>query len=178
MANRRTITLLAVQRNPFMNRLPTLAAAAALCAFTMSAMAQATAPAAKAAAKPAAAKPAPKPAAKTATKAKAVAAPAAVAALSATQLETAKRVNTGKADCEFDQQVSVDAIDGKPGMFKVDFKKQSFTMVPEDTTTGAVRLEDKKNGVMWLQIANKSMLMNSKVGQRMVDNCKHASQKS
>jgi hypothetical protein len=161
-----------------MNRLSTLAAAAALCAFSVSAMAQATAPApAKPAAKPAAAKPAAKPTAK----AKAAAAPAAAAAavaLSATQLETAKRVNTGKADCEFDQQVSVDAIDGKPGMFKVGFKNQSFTMVPEDTTTGAVRLEDKKNGVMWLQISNKSMLMNSKVGQRMVDNCKHASQKS
>ena len=153
-----------------MNRLSNLAAAVALCAFTLSAMAQATAPAAKTAPKPAAAKPA--------AKAKAVAAPAAMAALSASQLETAKRVNTGKADCEFDQHVSVDAIDGKPGMFKVDFKKQSFTMVPEDTTTGAVRLEDKKNGVMWLQISNKSMLMNSKVGQRMVDNCKHASQKS
>jgi hypothetical protein len=161
-----------------MNRLSTLAAAAALCAFSVSAMAQATAPApAKPAAKPAAAKPAAKPTAK----AKAAAAPAAAAAavaLSATQLETAKRVNTGKADCEFDQQVSVDAIDGKPGMFKVGFKNQSFTMVPEDTTTGAVRLEDKKNGVMWLQISNKSMLMNSKVGQRMVDNCKHANQKS
>ena len=161
-----------------MNRLSTLAAAAALCAFSIGTMAQATAPApAKPAAKPAAAKPAAKPTAKP----KAAAAPAAAAAvvaLSATQLDTAKRVNTGKADCEFDQHVSVDAIDGKPGMFKVGFKNQSFTMVPEDTTTGAVRLEDKKNGVMWLQISNKSMLMNSKVGQRMVDNCKHANQKS
>ena len=51
-------------------------------------------------------------------------------------------------------------------------------MTPEHTTTGAVRLEDKKNGMMWLQIANKSMLMNSKIGQRMVDNCVHPSQKT
>jgi hypothetical protein len=32
--------------------------------------------------------------------------------------------------------------------------------------------------MMWLQIANKSMLMNSKIGQRMVDNCVHPSQKT
>jgi hypothetical protein len=161
-----------------MNRLSAIAAAAALCAFTVSAMAQATAPA-KPAAKPAASKPAA--AKKPAPKAKGAAAPVAAAAavtLSASQLETAKRVNTGKADCELNQQVSVDPIDGKPGMFKVGHKNQSYTMVPEDTTTGAVRLEDKKNGVMWLQIGTKSMLMNSKVGQRMVDNCVHPSQKS
>ena len=162
-----------------MQRLSQLAAAAVLSAFAAGAMAQAAAPAAaKPAAKPAA-KAAAKPAAKPAPKAKtaAAAAPAAVA-LTDAQLETAKRVNTGKSDCEFNQQVNVDAIDGKPGMFKVGFKNQNFTMVPENTTTGAVRLEDKKNGVMWLQIGNKSMLMNSKAGQRMVDNCVHPNQKS
>ena len=51
-------------------------------------------------------------------------------------------------------------------------------MVPESTPTGAVRLEDKKAGVVWLQIANKSMLMNAKVGQRMVDACQHAEQRA
>jgi hypothetical protein len=31
---------------------------------------------------------------------------------------------------------------------------------------------------MWLQIANKSMLMNSRAGQRMVDNCVHPGQRA
>jgi hypothetical protein len=51
-------------------------------------------------------------------------------------------------------------------------------LAPEPTTTGAVRLEDKKNGLVWIQIANKSMLMNAKIGQRLVDNCVHPSQQS
>ena len=46
------------------------------------------------------------------------------------------------------------------------------------TLTGAVRLEDKAAGVMWLQIPAKSMLMNVKVGQRMVDGCQHATQRA
>ncbi|HVQ04137.1 MAG TPA: hypothetical protein VMT14_11505, partial [Burkholderiaceae bacterium] len=46
------------------------------------------------------------------------------------------------------------------------------------TSTGALRLEDKKAGIVWLQIPSKSMLMNSKVGQRMVDNCLHPEQRA
>jgi len=100
-----------------------------------------------------------------------------VQAISANQLAIASRVLTGNAQCEFNQQVSVQAIEGKPGVFKVAFKNQTFTMVPEETTTGAVRLEDKKAGVVWLQIPSKSMLMNAKIGQRMVDACTLAAQR-
>ncbi len=97
--------------------------------------------------------------------------------LSPEQLANAERVLTGKMDCEFDQSVDISA-GAKPGYFTVAFKGKKYTLTPEATTTGAVRLEDKKAGIVWLQIANKSMLMNSKVGQRMVDNCVHPSQKS
>lgn len=94
------------------------------------------------------------------------------------QLDIAARVLTGKADCEFDQAVDVQPIEGRPGFFKVGYKNASYTMTPEETTTGAVRLEDKKAGVMWLQIPSKSMLMNSKIGQRMVDACMHSEQRA
>jgi len=100
------------------------------------------------------------------------------AALSAEQLSTADRVLTGQSRCEFDQSVNVAAVPNQKGWFNVEHKGKSYLMAPEATTTGAVRLEDKKNGMMWLQIANKSMLMNSKIGQRMVDNCVHPSQRT
>lgn len=94
------------------------------------------------------------------------------------QLSAAMRVLTGDADCEFNQKVIVNAVEGKPGHFNVGFKKVVYRMVPQETTTGAVRLEDKKAGVMWLQIPTKSMLMNAKVGQRMVDACTHSEQRA
>jgi len=103
---------------------------------------------------------------------------AAAQALTPTQLDVARYVHTGKAECEFNQSVSVDAIDGRPGHFNLAYKNHKYTMVPEETTTGAVRLQDRKAGVVWLQIANKSMLMNSKIGQRMVDGCTHAQQRA
>ena len=99
-------------------------------------------------------------------------------ALSQDQLVTADRVLLGQSRCEFDQSVNVAAVPGQKGWFNVEYKGKSYLMAPEHTTTGAVRLEDKKAGMMWLQIANKSMLMNSKIGQRMVDNCVHPGQKA
>jgi hypothetical protein len=97
--------------------------------------------------------------------------PAAAAALSTGQMEAAERVFTGTAQCEFGEKVQVTADDGKPGHFVLKHGSSTYHLVPETTTTGAVRLEDKPKGIMWLQIPSKSMLMNSKIGQRMVDNC-------
>jgi len=93
------------------------------------------------------------------------------------QLEAANRVLTGSADCEFRQTVQLTAIDGRAGHFKLVFGKLSYTLVAQETTTGAVRLEDHKAGVVWLQIPAKSMLLNTKVGQRMVDSCVHEQQR-
>jgi len=99
-------------------------------------------------------------------------------AISAAQLDIAARVLTGRADCEYNQAVDIDAMPEKPGMFKVRFKELSYLMVPEETSTGAVRLFDKKAGVVWLQIPAKSMLLNNRAGQRLVDRCTLAEQRA
>jgi hypothetical protein len=52
---------------------------------------------------------------------------------------------------------------------KVD--KQTYHLTPVETSTGVIRLEDKKAGAVWLQLANKSMLMNQKIGRRLADEC-------
>jgi len=98
--------------------------------------------------------------------------------VSEAQLQIADRVLTGDAACEFNQTVSVLPISGQPGHFKLTYKQASYTVVPEETTSGAIRLEDKKAGIVWLQIPSKSMLMNARAGQRMVDGCMHAEQRA
>jgi hypothetical protein len=98
--------------------------------------------------------------------------------LTPAQIEAANRVMTGTAQCEFNQQVVVQPVEGRPGHFKLAFKNVSYNMVPEETTTGAVRLEDKRAGVVWVQIPAKSMLLNAKAGQRMVDACQQSQQRA
>lgn len=98
--------------------------------------------------------------------------------ITAGQMDVANRVLTGRADCEFGQHVNVDAHPSAAGHFKLSFKNATYTMVPQETTSGAVRLEDKKNGIVWIQIPAKSMLMNAKIGQRMVDSCMQSEQRA
>lgn len=107
----------------------------------------------------------------------ALAGPAALAAdLTPGQLDAAARVYQGEARCDMQDSVQLRAIDGRPGHFELLHKKARYTLVPEETKTGAVRLEDRQAGIVWLQIPAKSMLLNAKLGQRVADGCKHAQQ--
>lgn len=101
---------------------------------------------------------------------------AAEAALTPEELATAEKVYTGKIACELGAFVNVEADAKNPGYFDVTGKGFKFHMAPVESRTGAIRLEDGKSGAVWIQIANKSMLMNQKLGQRMADECMSSEQ--
>ena len=101
---------------------------------------------------------------------------AAEAALTPEQLEIAQLVYTGHLPCELGASVQLEADPQSPGYFNLRLLKQRFRMVPVATTTGAVRLEDERSGSVWLQLANKSMLMNQKQGKRVADECQSPQQ--
>lgn len=94
------------------------------------------------------------------------------------QLAAAERTYFGSYSCEFDQTLSIAMNPKAPGYVDVDFKKQVYTMKPVLSTTGALRLEDVKGRALMIQIANKSMLMDVKAGQRLVDDCMHERQRT
>ena len=91
--------------------------------------------------------------------------------LTETDLAVAQRVHTGRIQCELGADVTVTPDPNKPGFFTVSTKGARFRMHPVESRTGAIRLEDGKAGAMWLQLGNKSMLMNQKQGIRMADEC-------
>lgn len=101
---------------------------------------------------------------------------AAEEALSPEELAIAERVHVGRIACELGQFVTVSADPAAPGRFSVEGKGFKYRMSPVATTTGAIRLEDPRGGAVWLQIANKSMLMDQKRGQRLADECMSAEQ--
>ena len=154
-----------------------LSFAAALClAVAVPAAAQTAAPAEKP--KPVAKAPAKKSADNTnrtnlKTTAKNVAAgiEAAEQALTPDELAIAERVHVGSLPCELGASVSLKPDGTAPGYFDVQGKNFKYRMFPVATTTGAIRLEDRKAGAVWLQLANKSMLMNQKQGVRLADEC-------
>lgn len=96
---------------------------------------------------------------------------AARTAVSPEELAIAERVYVGQIGCELGATVSVIADPVAPGHFHVGGKGFKYHMAPVVTSTGTVRLEDPVGGAVWLQIANKSMLMDQKRGQRLADEC-------
>ena len=96
---------------------------------------------------------------------------AADAALTPGELAIADQVHVGLLPCELGQSVTITPDAKSPGYFDVSTKGKKYRMFPVETSTGAVRLEDKKAGAVWIQVSNKSMLMNHKIGQRLADEC-------
>jgi hypothetical protein len=87
-----------------------------------------------------------------------------------------ERVSLGNVACELGARVSLTMSIEQPGRFVLEHNQRRFHMVATPTTTGAVRLEDAAQGAVWLQLANKSMLMDQKNGRRLADACMNAAQ--
>ena len=100
------------------------------------------------------------------------------------QLALANRVSLGKMPCELATFVVVKPDPVGPGRFLLELGYQNaaqkvskkFSMVPVVSLTGALRLEDQTAGAVWIQLGNKSMLMDQKAGHRLADACVSADQ--
>jgi hypothetical protein len=97
--------------------------------------------------------------------------PLATVVLSPEQLIIGNKVLVGKINCELAVVVTMTPDAQSPGRFFLEIGNKRHVMVPVVTSTGAVRLEEESSGAVWLQLGNKSMLMNQKEGKRMADEC-------
>ena len=87
------------------------------------------------------------------------------------QIDAAQRVYYGVYDCETNQKVDITADSKHEHYVEVKHLKSVYVMKPVLSTTGAIRLEDVRGEALMVQIAAKSMLLNVKTGQRIVDAC-------
>lgn len=92
------------------------------------------------------------------------------------QLRIAEQVFTGVIACDLNAQVKLTANVPTPGRFLLQVGDEQQILTPAVTTTGAVRLESKWSGAVWIQVANKSMLINDISGTRLADGCMHQEQ--
>jgi len=114
-----------------------------------------------------------KPSAKPAAKGKAAPAPAVFSVPDAQpdQVKAAELVFYGPYDCEFQQTVSITQSPKYSGYVDVKHGAKAWLMKPVLSSTGAIRLEDVRGETLMVQIASKSMLLNVKSAQRIVDDC-------
>ena len=87
------------------------------------------------------------------------------------QVEAAERVYYGVYDCEFKQTVAIGKSEKFPAYVNLRHGKTAYIMKPVLSSTGAIRLEDIRGETLMVQISSKSMLLNVKTAQRIVDDC-------
>lgn len=85
-------------------------------------------------------------------------------------------VYRGIAQCEFNTNIGVYDHPQRPGSYIIQYNNRQYEMEMQKTSTGAVRLENARYGLVWIQIPSKSMLLNAQLGQRIADQCRHRDQ--
>lgn len=91
--------------------------------------------------------------------------------LSERDLGVAARVHVGTFPCDLGSTVRLEPDTQANGFFHLHLNKDRYRMHPVESRTGAIRLEDPVQGVVWIQLGNKSMLMSQKLGRRLADEC-------
>mgnify|MGYP006288174725 CR=1 FL=1 len=98
--------------------------------------------------------------------------PAAVPAQPAAVQQAVGEVWAGAYHCEHAEKVSLRPGHG-PEQVELQWKNQRWQMQRIDSRSGAMRLEDATARMVWIQLPNKSMLLDQRQGRRLLDECQH-----
>lgn len=98
------------------------------------------------------------------------------APMSHLEYQVSQTVEVGYFPCSHGRQVLLEHDPHAPGMFKMQFGRNTFRLRPVTTSTGAVRLEDSRQQMVWIQLGNKSMLFDHGAQSRVADECLSPSQ--
>ncbi len=79
-------------------------------------------------------------------------------------------------DCELGNKLTIFRNQEDNKHIALRFKKQLRRLVRVETTTGANRFENSKNGWVWIDIPAKGMLLDSKKGQQLANECRNPEQ--
>lgn len=74
--------------------------------------------------------------------------------------------------CELGKKITVYSKADQQDTITLRWDNKNHTLMREATTTGAHRFEDKKAGLVWINIPAKGMLLDSKQGRQLANECK------
>lgn len=79
-------------------------------------------------------------------------------------------------DCELGNKLTIYTSANDDNQITLHWKKRLHHMTRVTTTTGAQRFEDQKQGLVWIGIPAKGMLLDSKKGQQLANECRSPAQ--
>ena len=79
---------------------------------------------------------------------------------------------SGTYHCEHEQNVEVqrDAVD--PNLIRINWDGRQYGLTRHDSYSGLPRFEDRGNGLLWIDLPWKSVLLDTSNGQPLANECK------
>ena len=74
--------------------------------------------------------------------------------------------------CESGKRISVQGNQQTDSTISLRWQGQMYHLLRVGTSTGAHRFEDVISGLVWISIPSKAMLLNSKLGEPVANECK------
>ncbi len=74
--------------------------------------------------------------------------------------------------CELGNSVTIINVAGQRDQVNLRWRGQTHRMIRVNTTTGANRFENKASGLVWIDIPTKGILLNSRSGRQLANECK------
>ena len=87
------------------------------------------------------------------------------------QQSTGFQIKTGSYTCELGRSIEVKRVADDHSSVVVRHDNKDYTLKSIDTSSGALRFEDAKNGRAWVVIVGNSMFLDAKRGQRLANAC-------
>lgn len=85
------------------------------------------------------------------------------------------KLASGTYRCEMGKKVEIQRDARNPDSIKVSWQGNRHTLQRYDSTSGLPRYEDRQNGLVWIDLPWKSVLMDAKTGSPIANECKAAS---
>ena len=85
------------------------------------------------------------------------------------------KLASGTYRCEMGKKVEIQRDARNPDSLKVSWQGNRHTLQRYDSTSGLPRYEDRQNGLVWIDLPWKSVLMDAKTGSPLANECKAAS---
>ncbi len=84
------------------------------------------------------------------------------------------RAKPGVFTCELGRQVLIKEVANDSNSMIVNWQKRDITLRGGHTASGALRYEDARTGLAWIIIVGKAMLLDTRKGQQLANECKPA----
>ncbi|MEZ5650560.1 MAG: hypothetical protein R3E87_08430 [Burkholderiaceae bacterium] len=84
-------------------------------------------------------------------------------------------MRTGEYECDLSRRVELKQVDPHGRSATLHWQGRDYPMQAVRAATGALRLEDPQAGLVWLTILGKSILLDSRDGKQLANDCNHVS---